>query len=118
MSVNSIYYHVHKGELKVPLINQDEISLPLLPRFEVEDMPSFFLTKEGENQVLLDMLVGQFSNIHKADWILCNTFYEMEKEVHKIRLRSLTHITHTNISPMFGLIPFSLLPFKSIHSSC
>jgi pathogen-inducible salicylic acid glucosyltransferase len=95
MSVSSIYYHVHQGELKVPLIDQDEISLPLLPRFEVGDMPSFFLTEEkGENQVLLDMLVGQFSNIDKADWILCNTFYEMEKEVHKIRLRSLTHITH------------------------
>jgi pathogen-inducible salicylic acid glucosyltransferase len=98
MSVNSIYYHVHKGELKVPLINQDEISLPLLPRFEVGDMPSFFLTEEkGENQVLLDMLVGQFSNIDKADWILCNTFYEMEKEVHKIRLRYLSHITHNLI---------------------
>jgi pathogen-inducible salicylic acid glucosyltransferase len=94
MSVNSIYYHVQKGELKVPLINQDEISLPLLPRFEVEDMPSFFLTEEGENQVLLDMVVGQFSNIDKADWILCNTFYEMEKEVHKTRLRSLSHNTH------------------------
>ncbi|KAK2351767.1 UDP-glycosyltransferase 74G1 [Trifolium repens] len=82
MSVSSIYYHVHQGELKVPLIDQDEISLPLLPRFEVGDMPSFFLTEEkGENQVLLDMLVGQFSNIDKADWILCNTFYEMEKEI-------------------------------------
>jgi pathogen-inducible salicylic acid glucosyltransferase len=44
-------------------------------------MPSFLTNKE--NQVLIDLLVGhQFSNIDKADWILCNTFYEMEKEVH------------------------------------
>jgi pathogen-inducible salicylic acid glucosyltransferase len=80
MSVNSIYYHVQLGKLKVPLIDQDEISLPLLPRFEFGDMPSFLTNKE--NQVLIDLLVGQFSNIDKADWILCNTFYEMEKEVH------------------------------------
>ncbi|WJX77317.1 hypothetical protein P8452_60638 [Trifolium repens] len=80
MSVNIIYYHVQLGKLKVPLIDQDEISLPLLPRFEFGDMPSFLTNKE--NQVLIDLLVGQFSNIDKADWILCNTFYEMEKEVH------------------------------------
>jgi pathogen-inducible salicylic acid glucosyltransferase len=80
MSVNSIYYHVHLGKLKVPLV-EDEISLPLLPRFELGDMPSFFLAK-GENQILLDLLAGQFSNIDKADWILCNTFYELEKEVY------------------------------------
>ncbi|KAK2415451.1 UDP-glycosyltransferase 74G1 [Trifolium repens] len=79
MSVSSIYYHVQLGKLKVPLIDQDEISLPLLPRFEFGDMPSFLTNKE--NQVLIDLLVGQFSNIDKADWILCNTFYEMEKEV-------------------------------------
>ncbi|KAJ1443616.1 UDP-glycosyltransferase family, conserved site [Sesbania bispinosa] len=79
MSVNSIYYHVHLGNLRVPL-TQDEISLPLLPKLQHCDMPSFFST-HGENPVLLDLLVGQFSNIHKANWILCNSFYEMEKEV-------------------------------------
>ncbi|KAJ1443626.1 UDP-glycosyltransferase family, conserved site [Sesbania bispinosa] len=79
MSVNSIYYHVHLGNLRVPL-TQDEISLPLLPKLQRCDMPSFFST-HGDNPVLLDLLVGQFSNIHKADWILCNSFYEMEKEV-------------------------------------
>jgi pathogen-inducible salicylic acid glucosyltransferase len=84
MSVNSIYYHVHLGKLKVPLI-EDVISLPLLPRFELGDMSSFFSTK-GENPVLLDLLVGQFSNIDKADWVLCNTFYELEKEVYKLEM--------------------------------
>ncbi|AES80468.1 UDP-glycosyltransferase 74G1 [Medicago truncatula] len=79
MSVNSIYYHVHLEKLKVPLI-EDVISLPLLPRLDLGDMSSFFSTK-GENPVLLDLLVGQFSNIDKADWVLCNTFYELEKEV-------------------------------------
>ncbi|RHN47164.1 putative crocetin glucosyltransferase [Medicago truncatula] len=51
-----------------------------LGRLDLGDMSSFFSTK-GENPVLLDLLVGQFSNIDKADWVLCNTFYELEKEV-------------------------------------
>lgn len=80
MFVNTIYYHVHLGKLKVPL-TQDEISLPLLPKLRLEDMPSFFFFEDEDNQVLLDLAVGQFSNIDKADWILCNSFYEMEKEV-------------------------------------
>ncbi|KAL6211834.1 hypothetical protein ACLB2K_017057 [Fragaria x ananassa] len=27
------------------------------------------------------MVVGQFSNVDEADWVLCNTFYELEPEV-------------------------------------
>ncbi|XP_004493041.1 UDP-glycosyltransferase 74G1 [Cicer arietinum] len=80
MSVNSIFYNVHIGKLKVPIIEQNEISLPLLPTLEIGDMPSFFLPK-GQNQVLLDLMVGQFSNIDKADWILCNSLYDIEKKV-------------------------------------
>lgn len=43
MSVNSIYYHLHLGKLKPPL-TQDEISLPFLPKLQLQDMPSFFFT--------------------------------------------------------------------------
>ena len=81
MAVNSIYYHFHLGKLQVPLIEQ-EFSLPALPKFQLGDMPSFFFTY-AENPGLLDLLVGQFSNIDKADWVLCNTFYELSKEVTK-----------------------------------
>nr|KYP64132.1 putative UDP-glucosyltransferase At1g05670 family [Cajanus cajan] len=79
MCVNSIYYHVNQGNLCLPL-TENEISLPLLPKLQLEDMPTFFLPTD-EHSVLLDLVVGQFSNIDKADWILCNSFYEMEKEV-------------------------------------
>lgn len=34
MSVNSIYYHVHLGKLRVPL-TEDDISLPLLPKLQL-----------------------------------------------------------------------------------
>ncbi|XP_014490638.1 UDP-glycosyltransferase 74G1-like [Vigna radiata var. radiata] len=77
MVVNSIYYHVHLGKLQVPL-KEDEFSFPAMPKLYLEDMPSFFF---GEDSTFLDFEVSQFSSIHKADWILCNTFYELEKEI-------------------------------------
>ncbi|ESW23248.1 hypothetical protein PHAVU_004G031100 [Phaseolus vulgaris] len=77
MTVNSIYYHVHLGNLQSPL-TQDEISFPALPTLHLQDMPSFFF---NEDLGFLDFVVSQFSNIDKADWILCNTFYELDKEI-------------------------------------
>ncbi|XP_061368573.1 UDP-glycosyltransferase 74G1-like [Gastrolobium bilobum] len=80
LSVNSIYYHVQQGMLRVPL-TENEINLPALPKLQLGDLPSFFLFTDEDNRALFDYAVGQFSNIDKADWILCNAFYEMEKEV-------------------------------------
>jgi len=77
MAVNSIYYHVHLGKLQVPL-KQHQFSLPAMPKLYLQDMPSFFF---GEDFTFLDFVVSQFSSIHKADWILCNTFYDLDKEV-------------------------------------
>ncbi|KAK7381292.1 hypothetical protein VNO78_33866 [Psophocarpus tetragonolobus] len=79
MTVSSIYYHVLLGKLQVPL-KENEISLPALPKLQPEDMPSFFSTYD-EDSFFLDFVVDQFSNIDKADWILCNTFYELDEEV-------------------------------------
>ncbi|KAK7374422.1 hypothetical protein VNO80_07852 [Phaseolus coccineus] len=80
MFVNSIYYHVHQGKLSLP-ITQNEISLPFLPKLQHQDMPTFFFPTDANNAALLDLLLSQFSNIHKADWILCNSLYHMEKEL-------------------------------------
>ncbi|KAK7256336.1 hypothetical protein RIF29_29778 [Crotalaria pallida] len=77
MTVNSIYYHFHLGKIQLPLTDL-QISIPTLPPLQHEDMPSFFFDKDP---ALLEFLVAQFSNVEKADWILCNTFYELEKEV-------------------------------------
>ncbi|KAK7381289.1 hypothetical protein VNO78_33863 [Psophocarpus tetragonolobus] len=79
MTVSNIYYHVHLGKLQPPL-TEDEISLPAMPKLQHKDMPSFFFTY-GRNQFMFDLVVAQFSNIDKADWILCNIFHELEKEV-------------------------------------
>ncbi|KAK7394612.1 hypothetical protein VNO78_15144 [Psophocarpus tetragonolobus] len=80
MSVNTIYYHVCLGKLRVPL-TENHISLPLLPELQLMDIPSFFFPTDVNNPVLLDLLVCQFSNIDRADWILCNSFHELENEI-------------------------------------
>ncbi|CAJ1947025.1 unnamed protein product [Sphenostylis stenocarpa] len=79
MTVSNIYYHVHLGKLQVPLTDH-EISLPAMPKLQHKDMPSFFFTYE-QNQFMFDLVLNQFSNIDKADWIMCNIFYELEKEI-------------------------------------
>ncbi|KAK7381290.1 hypothetical protein VNO78_33864 [Psophocarpus tetragonolobus] len=79
MTVNSIYYHVHLGNLQLPL-TAHEFSLPALPKLQLQDLPSFLLTY-AEHPYTLDFFLDQFSNIDKADWVLCNTFYELDKEV-------------------------------------
>ncbi|XP_047147177.1 UDP-glycosyltransferase 74G1-like [Vigna umbellata] len=80
MFVNSIYAHVQHGKLQLP-ITHDQISLPFLPKLQHHDMPSFFFPTDDTYPTLLNVLVAQFSNIHQADWILCNSFYHMEKQV-------------------------------------
>lgn len=78
-AVDSIYYHVHQGLIKLPLV-ETEILIPGLPPLEPQDMPSM-ISKLGTYPDFFDMLLDQFSNIANADWVLCNTFYELEQEV-------------------------------------
>lgn len=78
-AVNNILYHVYKGELKLPL-SQSQILLPGLPPLVPSDMPSY-VYELGTYPAVYKMLVGQFPNVEKADWVLCNTFYELEEQV-------------------------------------
>ncbi|KAK9222820.1 hypothetical protein WN944_011259 [Citrus x changshan-huyou] len=79
-AVASIYHHVNKGLIKLPLTG-DQVLLPGLPPLDPQDTPSF-INAPASYPAFFDMIVtSQFYNIDKADWILCNTFYELEKEV-------------------------------------
>ncbi|XP_030940756.1 UDP-glycosyltransferase 74E2-like [Quercus lobata] len=78
--VNAIYYHAHQGTLQMPLEEGSSISLPSIPSLGINDMPSIFRDMEsypGE----LNVAVNQFSNFQEANWLLCNTFDELEDEV-------------------------------------
>lgn len=82
-SVNTIYYHVKEGHIKLPLLENQVFNLPGLPPLESSDMPSF-LYDFGSCPGALELLVNQFKNIGEADWIFVNTFYKLEKEVCQI----------------------------------
>ncbi|XP_016570238.2 UDP-glycosyltransferase 74F2 [Capsicum annuum] len=79
-AVDNIYYHVHKGVLKLPPTQADqEIIIPgLSSTMEASDVPSFAINPEAE--VILELLMNQFSNLDKVDCVLINSFYELEKE--------------------------------------
>ncbi|XP_061351183.1 UDP-glycosyltransferase 74G1-like [Gastrolobium bilobum] len=78
-SVNNIYFHAYKKFVELPL-SRTEFLLPGLPKLASGDLPSF-LYKYGSYPGYFDIIMNQFSNIDKADWVLANTFYELEKEV-------------------------------------
>ncbi|XP_044498648.1 UDP-glycosyltransferase 74F2-like [Mangifera indica] len=87
-AVNYIYYLVYNGLLKVPVSSTAApVSITGLPLLEPQDLPSFVYVA-GEYPDYFEMLLGQFSNTDKADFLLVNTFYELEDEVvntmHKI----------------------------------
>ncbi|KAI5656467.1 hypothetical protein M9H77_25260 [Catharanthus roseus] len=78
-AVNNIYYHVYKGLLKLPLVENEEVRIPGLPSLSSSDFPSF-VADYGSYPPVFRLLVNQFLNIEKADWLFINTFHELEKE--------------------------------------
>lgn len=44
------------------------------------EFPSF-IYQLGSYPAYYDLLVNQYANVDKADWIFCNTFDELEREV-------------------------------------
>jgi pathogen-inducible salicylic acid glucosyltransferase len=78
-AVDNIYYHVFKGLLKLPLV-EDEVQIPGLPPLASSDLPSF-VADYGSYPPLFLLAKNQFHNIEKADWLFVNTFYELEDEV-------------------------------------
>ncbi|KNA22085.1 hypothetical protein SOVF_037300 [Spinacia oleracea] len=81
-TVNSIYYHVQRGLIQLPLSGHDstKVSVPGAPELHPWEAPSF-VHSYGSYPFWFDVVLGQFSNIDQADWVLCNIFYDMEKEV-------------------------------------
>ncbi|KAK9159408.1 hypothetical protein Syun_005749 [Stephania yunnanensis] len=75
--VNSIYYHAQMGLLQIPLVAP--VSVPAMPPLEVSDLPSFVSDRET-TPFLLTLLVNQFINLDRADWVLVNTFDKLEQE--------------------------------------
>ncbi|CAI9094815.1 OLC1v1030615C1 [Oldenlandia corymbosa var. corymbosa] len=80
-AVGDIYYHVCKGVVKLPLDDHRRYyEIPGLPVLERSDFPSF-VTAPEIYPAAREMVINQFSNVDKADWVLFNTLYKLEQEV-------------------------------------
>ncbi|XP_065860815.1 UDP-glycosyltransferase 74F2-like [Euphorbia lathyris] len=77
-AVDFIYYHIHNNLLNLPVL-ETPVTIPGLPLLELRDMPSFVIAP-GVYPAYFEMLLNQFSNTEKADFILINTFYKLENE--------------------------------------
>ena len=77
--VDYIYYNIQHGLLSLP-ITSAPVSIPGLPLLESRDMPSF-IGVPGSYPAYFKMLLDQFSNTDRVDYILINTFYKLEAEV-------------------------------------
>ncbi|CAL5394758.1 unnamed protein product [Camellia sinensis] len=80
-AVNYIYYYAHNGLLKLPVERSSlPVSIPGMPMLELEDMPSFIYV-HGSYPAYFEMVLKQFSNVEKADYVLVNTFYKLEDKI-------------------------------------
>lgn len=79
-AVNLAFYNAYKQQILMesPEVRvQRTLSWPVL-EFELCKLPSFLLQ---DKHWLADFNLNQFSNLHEADWVLCNTFSELETQV-------------------------------------
>ncbi|KAJ0751732.1 putative UDP-glucuronosyl/UDP-glucosyltransferase, UDP-glycosyltransferase family [Helianthus annuus] len=77
-SVNSIYYHVYKGLISLPL--GAPVSVPGLPLLESWETPSF-VHNYGPYPGWSEIVFNQFANIDQARWVFTNSFYQLEDKV-------------------------------------
>ncbi|XP_068662286.1 mogroside IE synthase-like [Aristolochia californica] len=71
-AVGAIYYNVQLGKAAL-LLDSGFVASVGLPPLEESELPSF-VTNADYAPGFRVLLLGQFRNLEKADWILCNTF--------------------------------------------
>uniref|UniRef100_A0A8N4EZB1 Indole-3-acetate beta-glucosyltransferase-like n=2 Tax=Elaeis guineensis var. tenera TaxID=51953 RepID=A0A8N4EZB1_ELAGV len=76
-AVSAIYYYVNEGKLDAPGVQAIE-SLEGLPPMERSDFPSFAF-RNGSYPTLTAYALNQFK-MEKDDWVLFNSFDELESE--------------------------------------
>lgn len=78
-AVDAVYCHVGQGQGVFPL-TVTSVSLSALPVLEVSELPSL-VSRPDEYPAVSDLLVSQFSNLDRVDWVLVNTFDKLEEKV-------------------------------------
>nr|GMC56239.1 UDP-glycosyltransferase 74E2-like [Ipomoea batatas] len=78
-AVFAVYHHTDQENLTSPT-EGSTVSLPSMPPLGLNDLPSFVRNKSSYSS-LLRFVLSRNLNTQKADWLLFNTFDELEKEV-------------------------------------
>ncbi|KAK9159414.1 hypothetical protein Syun_005755 [Stephania yunnanensis] len=78
ITICTLYYHAFNGLLPMP-VTEYPVLLPSLPPLMLVDMPSS-VTDLEEEPCAHQLLMSQFSNIEKADWLFFNSFDKLESE--------------------------------------
>uniref|UniRef100_A0A0D9ZBW7 Glycosyltransferase n=1 Tax=Oryza glumipatula TaxID=40148 RepID=A0A0D9ZBW7_9ORYZ len=82
---DAVYHYVHEGKLAVPAPEQElatsrSAAFAGLPEMERRELPSFVLG-DGPYPTLAVFALSQFADAGKDDWVLFNSFDELESEV-------------------------------------
>ncbi|KAG2707415.1 hypothetical protein I3760_05G147500 [Carya illinoinensis] len=79
-TVCHIFCLKHLGILSLPVnLENEPLLVPGLPPLNFPDLPSFLKFPESY-PAYMAMKLNQYSNLHMADWIFCNSFEELEGE--------------------------------------
>eukprot|EP00253_Pinus_taeda_P012513 PITA_12513 len=84
----SIYYHAHlledlRHSLYEGTADEESISIdfiPGVPTLETRDLPSFIRETDADSQYILDLLFKSFQVSREADWVLGNSFDDIESK--------------------------------------
>lgn len=79
-AVSSILHHLYEGRIELPFLENRLLHFPGLPHLKCSDMPSF-MYEFGSYPTALKLMLDEFENNEETDWILVNTFYDLEREV-------------------------------------
>uniref|UniRef100_A0A0C9RVP3 Glycosyltransferase n=1 Tax=Wollemia nobilis TaxID=56998 RepID=A0A0C9RVP3_9CONI len=85
VAVYSIYYHFHllKSHGHYPPSGPGQCEdwidyIPGVPKIQPKDLPSFLQPQDAGSDYVLDMILKSLQSSRRADWVLCNSFYELE----------------------------------------
>ncbi|KQK13701.1 indole-3-acetate beta-glucosyltransferase [Brachypodium distachyon] len=82
-TASAVYHYVNEGKLRVPLpdvVGARSEAFAGVPELERWEFPSF-LFEDGPYPALTEPALTQFANRGKDDWVLFNSFQELECEV-------------------------------------
>ncbi|KAL9684968.1 hypothetical protein QQ045_022412 [Rhodiola kirilowii] len=74
----NMFYLAHEGVVELPV--EGQVSVPGMPLLDSKDVPSF-LHEVTSYPIISKLLLSQFGNLSRANWVLFSSFDQLEDEV-------------------------------------